>query len=96
MKTFKKLEIILPQSRLHHFLDILENYNLEGYSVIGNIMGKGERGFQDGLGLSGAFSNAMVISITTEESVNRIKDDILKYLEKHGGIVTIHDVNVLK
>lgn len=91
MEALKRVEIIVPRSELDLVLELLENQNVSGYTVIEKVRGKGHRGVQDGLGLTDAFTNAMVIWYGKFEAFEAIKEDMRSKLKEAGGICAVSD-----
>lgn len=95
MEGIKRVEIIVDRSGLEEVLDLLESKKVSGYTVIEKVQGKGHRGVRDGLGLTDAFSNAMVIWYGRPEEFNHLIDPLREVLSEAGGICAISDAEWL-
>lgn len=91
MEAIRRVEIIVPKSELEAVIALLENYKVTGYTIIENARGKGHRGVQDGLGLTDAFSNAMLIWYGTVPEFEALKEPIRELLAEAGGICAVSD-----
>ena len=91
MEALKRVEIIVPRSELDLLLELLESENVSGYTVIEKVRGKGHRGVQDGLGLTDAFTNAMIIWYGKNEEFEHLKEEIRATLKNAGGICAVSD-----
>ncbi len=95
MEKLKKVEIIINRLKISKVIDILEKSNITGYTYHTHFRGYGERGFQDGEGLSNAFSNAYFIIACSEEKVQFLKENIQPLIKKVGGVCLVSDVEWL-
>ena len=73
MKTYKKLEIIINKLETGRLVNILNQNDIRGYTYWDGVKGRGDRGLQDGEGLSEAFSNSYFVIACSEEEFDRIK-----------------------
>jgi PII-like signaling protein len=89
MKEGIKLEIIVDQLHVPTLLKLLEKAPVEGYTVIRGLTGSGERGDKDGEGLTGVFTNAMVIVACSPVLLPRIQSDLEHFLQKIGGVCMV-------
>ena len=96
MQAIKRVEIIVSRAELNEVIRLLQNANAEGYTVIEKIRGKGNRGMQDGLGLSNAFMNSMVIWYCDEKDFENQKEAIRRLLEIAGGVCAVSDAQWVK
>ncbi len=96
MKAIKRVEIIVSHSELEEVISLLEKAGAEGYSVIEKIKGKGHRGMQDGLGLTDAFTNSLVIWYCSGEDFESQQEAIRLLLEEAGGVCAVSDANWVK
>lgn len=87
-----KLEIVIPASELDDFIELLEQLSVPGYTIFRQVAGMGDRGFQDAIGLSGAFENAYLIVACNAEVFERLREPIRVYLRSHGGFCLISEV----
>jgi len=91
MKPVKRLEIVVDEAELPRLLDALDAAGVGGYTVLRDAQGKGRRGRRGGDGLSGEFSNGVVIIAVPADDVRRIVDLVRPILVRHGGIALLSD-----
>jgi nitrogen regulatory protein PII len=96
MKAAKKIELIVSRAELESVIELLESHQLQGYSVIEGVKGKGDRGVQDGLGLTDAFENVMLVSIVSDDEFARLKEPIRAILRRAGGICALTSVESMR
>ena len=93
MKSVQKLEIITEKRSIEQIIDIIEKHGVTGYTVIGDVTGKGKRGIKHGDDLNDVFKNTMIITICNEEQVKTIVADMKIFLQRISGICVVSDVN---
>jgi nitrogen regulatory protein PII len=96
MTPIKRLEIVINSTELNTLIYTLKKNGIKGYTIIKNVQGNGERGEQDGDGLTPVFHNCYVLIACTEEEVQRLEDPIRMLLEESGGILLMSDALWLK
>jgi hypothetical protein len=89
----KKLEIITDFSYLKLLTRLLDDHNVEGYTIIKDVMGKGSRGNKDGHGISGGFKNCYVMLCLSEDEVRRVADLVKPLLARSGGVALVSDAH---
>ncbi len=92
MKPMKKVEIVIDSVHLSKVLDILEKAGVSGYTVVKDVLGKGERGLMAADELTDVFKNSYLFTVCSEENAQRIAEDIKPLLKKVGGVCLISDV----
>ena len=95
MKSSKKIEIIIAKPSLEELIELLEQGGAKGYTIFQHIIGKGDRGIRDGLGLSDAFENVMVVWLCSEEEFNALKEPIRDLLKDSGGMCFMSTVDIM-
>lgn len=91
----KKIEIITDFSYLKILVKLLDDHNVNGYTIIKDVMGKGTRGNKDGHGISGGFKNCYLMLCCEMEEAKRIAELIKPLLARSGGIAIVTDVDSL-
>lgn len=89
MKQGIKLEIIVDQLNVPLLIKLLEKAPVEGYTVIRGLTGSGERGDKDGEGLTGLFTNAMVIVACSPALLEQMQPELERFLTKIGGVCMV-------
>ncbi len=96
MEARKRLEIIVINPEVKAILSVLERHGVTHYSMIRDVSGRGDRGVQDGKGLSETFINVMIICYLTTEAFEAVKESLRTVLSRHGGVAVVSDVNWLE
>jgi nitrogen regulatory protein PII len=96
MHARKRLEIIVTNPEAKPVLNILERYGILHYSMIREVSGRGDRGVQDGKGLSETFINVMIICYITTEAFEAVKESLRTELSRYGGVAVVSDVSWLE
>lgn len=96
MDARKRLEIIVTNPEAKPVLQLLDNHGIKHYSMIRDVSGRGDRGIQDGKGLSETFINVMIVCYITTEAFEAVKESLRTELSRHGGVAVVSDVNWLK
>lgn len=91
MKSVKKLEIIVDSLRLKQVIKALEANGINGYTIVDDIRGKGERGVQGGGSFSEAFENSYLITTCPPDLLEQITNTLRPLLEEGGGVCFITD-----
>lgn len=91
MQVVKKIEIITNSLELQKVLKILDNAGVSGYTIIEDVIGKGQRGrvIDD---LEGhALTNGYIMTICSEEQEHQVVEAIRPILKKFGGVCVVSD-----
>jgi len=92
MEPMKKVEVVVDSVYLNRVLDILDRQGVSGYTVIRDVLGKGERGIMAGDELTDVFKNSYVFTVCSEEIAKSIAESLRPLLSKVGGVCIISDV----
>jgi nitrogen regulatory protein PII len=95
MESRKRLEIIVTQPEVKPVLKLLERHGILHYSLLKDVSGRGDRGMQDGRGLSETFINVMIISFITPEAFDVVRESLSAELSRYGGVAVVSDVQWL-
>ncbi|PZO59894.1 MAG: transcriptional regulator [Phormidesmis priestleyi] len=93
MNVVKRLEIIVSSRELPLILEKLDQSGVRGYSVIRDVIGKGDGGkvSDDFDFVSTTLSNVYILSFCDEEKTSCILEKIRPLLQKFGGACYISD-----
>jgi len=91
MRPVKRVEIVVDSVELPRVLRLMEARGLSGYSVIGGVTGKGERGVRSGDDLTDVFRNSYVLAACTEEELPALVEAVRPVLKRYGGICLVSD-----
>ena len=91
MEPVKKIEIVTNSVEFGKVLELLERVDVPGYTVIRNVIGKGDRGrASDDIEVT-VLSNVYVMTVCTEEKVNKVVEAMRPILKRFGGVCLISD-----
>ena len=88
----KKLEIVMDSLHLSKVLELLEKEGVSGYTLIKDVLGKGERGIMSGDELTDVFKNSYVFTVCDDNLATSIAKKVEPLLKRYGGICVISDV----
>ncbi|MEO0144702.1 MAG: P-II family nitrogen regulator [candidate division WOR-3 bacterium] len=88
----KKVELVIDSVHLNKVIEILEKLGVSGYTIIRDVLGKGERGIMAGDELTDVFKNSYIFIVCSDEIAKKITEEIKPILKKIGGICIISDV----
>jgi nitrogen regulatory protein PII len=91
MQAVKKLEIIVDSFGIKEVIKEIEKHGLVGYSVIKDVIGKGERGLRSGDELTDVFKNSYLMTTCAPEKLDEIIGAIRPILKKQGGVCLVSD-----
>lgn len=95
MKAVKRVEIVAESDFLPKILALLDKENINGYTVISNVSGKGDKGIRDGYGLTSVFQNIYILLACSEEELERITEPLRALLKRIGGMCLVSDAQWL-
>lgn len=91
MQAIKKIEIVADSVELPTVLKVLEDLGVTGYTVIRDVLGRGERGIRHGEGLTDVFKNSYVMTACDADQVPAIVEGIRPLLKRYGGVCLVTD-----
>jgi nitrogen regulatory protein PII len=91
MKPVKRVEIVVDSVELPRVLRLVESCGVSGYTVIGGVTGKGERGERAGDDLTDVFRNSYVLTACPEEQLAALVAAVRPVLERYGGVCLVSD-----
>jgi nitrogen regulatory protein PII len=95
MKNTQKIEIITEKRSIEKVIEIIEKHGVTGYTIFGDVIGKGKRGEKHGDDLNDVFKNTMIVTICDQEIVEAMVPELKIFLKKISGICIISDVKYL-
>lgn len=96
MRPVKRVEIIINRPELDNVMDAIEQAKIMGYTIIHDVIGRGDHGMQMGDGLSGEFSNSYIL-IACEPDVAEILVELVRpILKRRGGVCLVSDAAWVK
>lgn len=95
LNPLKKLEIIIEGAHQGFASDLLDRAGVKGYTIVGNLSGKGSGGFHEGhLMFNEEEVMIMIITAVPEELVAPILEGFTPFFNQHSGVVFVSDIQV--
>ncbi|MCX7938246.1 MAG: hypothetical protein N2545_02245 [Thermoflexales bacterium] len=69
---------------------------MTGYTIIRDVIGKGERGIRRGDELSGVFKNSYLLTTCEPEQLPAIVEAVRPILKQRGGVCLVSDAMWVK
>ncbi len=92
----KKLEIIIESVERRKVCRLLEELNVNGYTIINDVSGKGRQVTRNDSELSDIMKNSLIIVVESEEVINKIIDVLKKeVLNYYSGKLFVSDINMI-
>ncbi|WP_287127471.1 P-II family nitrogen regulator [Candidatus Cyanaurora vandensis] len=91
MKSVKRIEIVVDSVELNRLVEVLEESQLKGYTVIKDVLGRGLHGLRDGGDLTDVLTNVYVLVACNEDQVHPLIEQLRPILTRFGGICLISD-----
>lgn len=87
-----KVDIIIESIKLNDLIDILEKEGVPGYTVIGNISGRGENGTMDHNCKARIFENSYLFVVCSEELSKKLLDAVNVILKHYSGACFVSEI----
>lgn len=91
MEIVKKVEIVTTSLEMTKVLEVLEEVGITGYTVIRDVVGKGDRGTASDDLEQDILSNRYVMTVCTEDQERILVEAIRPILKKFGGVCIVSD-----
>jgi len=91
----KKVEIIIEAVKLDTLIYQLEEIGVPGFTVVGNISGKGANGVLDHNCKAKVFENTYLFTICTESQAQQVLEYVEEILQYFSGACFVSDVATL-
>ncbi|MCE2496488.1 MAG: hypothetical protein J4F31_07930 [Flavobacteriales bacterium] len=97
MKIVDRIELIIPSAYAQHrLLAKLDEWGIEGYSVIREVIGKGSSGFKEGDLPVDIGRNWYVLIACDPDRTETIVEAFRPVISKYGGLCLISESKMLK
>jgi nitrogen regulatory protein PII len=91
MQPIKRVEIVTDSLEIQEVIETVDLLGINGYTLIREVLGKGERGVQSGDELTGVFKNSLLLVACDTDKVPALVEAIRPILKKRGGICLVSD-----
>lgn len=96
MTNIKRIEIVIDAAHTPELLASLRDAGAQGYTVIRDVQGTGDRGDRSGDELTNVFRNCYVIVACEPQASTQIVEAVRPLLRRHGGVCLISDAQWVK
>jgi nitrogen regulatory protein PII len=97
LHPMKEIKVIIEGEHLSFVTEVLDRIKASGYTIFGNLSGKGHSGIHEGhLMFNDTSSLQMVLTVVPEEKVEPILSGLRPFLERHSGSIFVIDACVLR
>ena len=95
LHPMKEIRVIVAGEHRAFVTDLLDRVKATGYTIIGNISGKGHHGIREAhFMFSEQESLEMIMTVVPEEKVEPILAGLRPLFERHSGVMFVADVAV--
>jgi len=97
MKPCKRIEIVIENSMVPKLTELVKELGLDGYTLIPDVRGCGDRGMRRADELSGESTNCLVLIACDDDAlVSRLLESVRPLLSRAGGICLVSDAQWLR
>lgn len=97
MKSCKRIEIVIENSAVPKLTELLKMCGLDGYTLVPDVRGSGDRGMRRADELSGESSNCLVLIACDDVAlVKTFLESVRPLLSRAGGICLVSDAQWLR
>ncbi|HTL63192.1 MAG TPA: P-II family nitrogen regulator [Nitrospira sp.] len=95
LHPMKEIRVIVAGEHRAFVTDLLDRVNATGYTIIGNVSGKGHHGIREAhFMFSEQESLEMIMTVVPEDKVEPILAGLRPLFERHSGVMFVADVAV--
>ncbi|MGH7183998.1 MAG: P-II family nitrogen regulator [Nitrospiraceae bacterium] len=95
LHPMKEIRVIVAGEHQAFVTELLDRVHATGYTIIGNLSGKGHRGVREAhFMFSEQESLEMIMTVVPEEKVEPVLAGLRPLFERHSGMMMVADVTV--
>jgi nitrogen regulatory protein PII len=95
LHPMKEIRVIIPGEHRAFVTDLFDKMNASGYTIIGNVSGKGHHGYHEAhFMFTEQESLVMIMTVVPEEKVEPILAGLRPLFARHSGVMFVADVAV--
>ncbi len=95
LHPMKELRIIVQGEHRSFVTDLLDKVKASGYTIVGNVSGKGHHGFHEAhFMFNDTESLAMIMTVVPEDKVEPILAGLRPLFDRYSGVMFVSDVAV--
>ena len=97
LHPMKELRIIVQGEQRGLVTELLDQVNVSGYTIVGNVSGKGHHGFHEShFMFDDTESMVMIMTVVPEEKVEPILAGLRPLFDRYSGVMFVSDVAVTR
>ena len=95
LHPMKEIRIIIQGEHLKFVTDMLDKVNVNGYTIIHNVSGKGHHGFHTAHPMFNEMDSlVMLMAVAPQEKVEPILAGLIPLFDRYTGVMFVSDVSV--
>ncbi len=95
LHPMKEIRVIVAGEHRAFVTDLLDRVNATGYTIIGNLSGKGHHGVREAhFMFSEQESLVMIMAVVPETKVEPVLAGLRPLFDRHSGVMFVSDVSV--
>jgi len=95
LHPMKEIRVIVAGEHRAFVTDLLDKVNATGYTIIGNVSGKGHHGIREAhFMFSEQESLVIIMTVVPEQKVEPILAGLRPLFDRHSGVMFVTDVAV--
>ena len=95
LHPMKEIRVVVSGEHRAFVTELLDKVQASGYTIIGNISGKGHHGLREAhFMFSEMESLVMIMTVVAEEKVEPILAGLRPLFDRHSGVMFVSDVRV--
>jgi nitrogen regulatory protein PII len=95
LHPMKEIRVIVSGEHRAFVTDLLDKVQATGYTIIGNVSGKGHHGLHEGhFMFSEVESLVMIMTVVPEEKVEPVLAGLRPLFDRHSGVMFVSEVAV--
>ena len=95
LHPMKEVRVIIAGEHRAFVTDLLDRVKATGYTIIGNVSGKGHHGVREAHFMSSEQESLeIILAVVPEEKVEPILAGLRPLFERHSGVMFVADVAV--
>ena len=91
MIDVKRLEIVIDAPFSERVVAVLEQHDVEGWTILRGAAGSGDRGLRLGDEITGVSNNHLIITTCKPELLDALVEDVRGLLKRFGGMCLVSD-----
>ncbi|MBM4120929.1 MAG: P-II family nitrogen regulator [Nitrospira sp.] len=97
LHSMKEIRVIVSGEQRSFVTELLDRVGASGYTIIGNVSGKGHHGVHEAhFMFSDMESQIMIMAVLPAERVEPLLAGLKPLFEKHSGVMFVSDVSVTR